>query len=194
VTINGDARLRIFSRQPVQGAPRVFDEADYAPIFDKTLSSPYFVKAGPALLVEPANDVDYRLGDSIWLKGYSLPQSSVEAGSTISLDLFWQATEYPASGDKTFVQIINLDTVHKAAQRDSEPGCGKYTLEDWRPGDLNYDPYTLTIAPDTPPGNYSVLVGLYDKETEERYPVFAADGAAVGDSIALTTLEVIHTP
>jgi hypothetical protein len=194
VTINGDTRLRIFSKHPVQGAPHVFDEADYAPIFDKTLSSPYFVKAGPALLVEPTNDVDYRLGDSIWLKGYSLPQSSVEAGSTISLDLYWQATEYQEGGDKTFVQIINLDTLHKAAQRDSEPGCDKYTLEDWRPGDLNYDPYTLTIAPDTPPGNYTVLVGLYDEETEERYPVFAADGAAVGDSIALTTLEVVHTP
>lgn len=194
VTVNGEPRLRIFSRDPVQGAPRVYDEADYAPIFDNTLSSPYFLKAGPALLVEPATRVDYRLGESIWLKGYSLPQTQVAAGDKVPLELYWQTTAYQTeghgAGDKRFVQIINLDTLHKIAQRDSEPGCTKYEMEDWRPGDLNYDPATLTIAPDAPPGTYSVIVGLYDDETEERYPVFAADGAPLGDFVPLTTIEV----
>jgi hypothetical protein len=190
VTVNDDPRLRIFTSRPVDGPPRVFDEADYAPIFDATLTSPYFIKAGPALLTQPATPINYRLGEHTWLKGYTLPHTQVAPGDKLPLELYWEVTQYSDSEDKTFVQIINLDTLHKAAQRDSEPGCGKYAIDDWRAGDLNFDPYTLTIAPDAPPGNYTVLVGIYDEETEERYPVFAADGAQVGDFVPLTTIEI----
>ncbi len=197
VTYDGIERIRIFSKKPVEGEPRVFDAAEYEPIFDATLSSPYFVKAGRALLVEPATYVDFRLGDSVWLKGYTVSETQVVAGGKVHLELFWEVSEYQKpehsveGGDKSTVQIINLETFHKAAQRDSQPGCEVGTMDEWRPGILNYDPYTLTIAPDTPPGTYTVLVGLYGAKTQDHYPVFGPDGAPLGETIGLTTIEVL---
>jgi hypothetical protein len=190
VTVNDDPRLRIFTTRPVAGPPRVFAEEEYGPIFDAQLMSPFFIKPGPALLTAPAVTVDYRFGDLFALKGYTLPTSDVAPGDKLRLDLFWATNRMVELEDKTFVQIINLETLHKAAQRDAEPGCTKYSMDDWRPGDLNLDPYTLTIAPDAPPGRYTVLVGMYHADTEARYPISTPDGTFVGDALALTTIEV----
>ncbi|MCC6455240.1 MAG: glycosyltransferase family 39 protein [Caldilineaceae bacterium] len=191
ITVNGDERMRIFSKRPGDEPVRVFEESDYAPVFDATLTSPLFIKRGPALLAQPATTVEYRLQDHLWLKGYTLPRTQVAPGEQLELQLFWEVTQMFPRGDKSFIQLIDLDTLHKAAQRDGEPGCGVYHLGEWRTGELNLDPYTLKIAPDTPPGTYTLLVGMYDDETEERYPVFAADGAHLGDAIHLATVEVV---
>jgi hypothetical protein len=64
-------------------------------------------------------------------------------------------------------------------------------LGEWRSGDLNLDPYTLVVAPETPPGIYSFLIGVYEQESHDHYPVFAADGAHLGDSIPVATVEVV---
>lgn len=197
VTYDGVERIRILSKDPVEGEPRVFDAADYEPIFDATLASPYFVKTGRALLVEPATSVDFRLGETVWLKGYTLSETQVVAGSKVHLDLFWEVSEYQQiedselGSDKSTVQLINLDTLHKAAQRDNQPGCAVYTMEEWRPGTLTYDPYTLSVAPDTPPGTYTVLVGLYGAKSQEHYPIFAPDDTYLGDTVQLTSIEVL---
>jgi hypothetical protein len=197
VTYDGIERIRILSKRPVEGEPRVFDAADYEPIFDETLASPYFVKVGRALLAEPATRVDFRLGDSVWLKGYTLPETQVVAGNKVHLELYWEVSEYhkgeepEEGGDKSSVQIINLENSHKAAQRDSQPGCAVYTMDEWRPGTLTYDPYTLTIAPDTPPGIYTVSIGLYGAKTQDLYPVFAPDDTPLGDKVWLTSIEVL---
>lgn len=190
VTVNGDPRLRIFTTRPVEGPPRIFDEADYGSYFDAHLMSPFFVKPGPALLTAPDVTVDYRFGDLFALKGYTLPNPVVAPGEKLRLDLYWTTDRMVDLEDKTFVQIINLETLHKAAQRDAEPGCTKYAMDDWRPGDLNLDPYTLTLAPDAPPGRYTVLVGMYHADSEERYPILTPNGAWVGDALPLTTIEV----
>ncbi len=190
VTVNDDPRLRIFSKHPVEGPLRVFDEADYGAFFDTQLTSPFFVKAGPALLTAPEVAVDYRFGDLFTLKGYSLPTPMVARGEKLRLDLFWTTDQMVDLEDKTFVQIINLETLHKAAQRDAEPGCTKYALDDRRPGDLSLDPYTLTIAPDAPPGIYTVLVGMYQAESGDHYPILGVDGVFLGEALPLTTIEV----
>ncbi len=203
VTVEGDERLRIFSKQPVNEPIRVFEESDYASFFNTKLTSPFFLKNGPALVAQPATTVNYRLKDYLWLKGYTLPQTQVVPGERLRFQLFWEATQLLSTremlpgedslpvGDKTFVQLIDLNTTHKAAQRDGEPGCGIYPMAEWRPGELNLDPYTLTVAPDTPPGTYTLLVGIYDAKTHDRFPVFAADGSPLGDAIYLTTVEVV---
>ena len=192
VTVNGEPRLQILTKRPAQDdEPHVFDEADYGEIFDETMTSPFFVKPGPALLVKPQVNVEYRLGENFWLRGYSLaPDANLKPGDRISLELFWETTQPQDIEDKVFVQIIDTETLHKAAQRDAEPGCTTYSIDDWRPGDINYDPYLLKILPDTPPGTYTVLVGMYN-ELEERYPVFSASGELLGDAISLTTIEVV---
>jgi hypothetical protein len=195
ITVEGDERMRIFSKRPVveagDAAVRVFEASDFDPLFDETMSSPIFVKRGPTMIVEPAHTVEYRFGEGMWLKGYSLSHTQITPGEQLQVQLFWEATAPLRRGDKSSIQLIDLSTTHKAAQRDGEPGCGVYHLGEWRQGDLNLDPYALIVAPDTPPGIYTILISVYEQETHEHYPIFAADGAYVGDSIGVATVEVV---
>lgn len=192
VTVEGDERLQIFSKQPVDEV-RVFKETDYAPYFNSTLVQPYFLKPGPAIISQPATPVEYRLKDHLWLKGYTASHTQIAPGERLDLQLYWEVTQMLNVEDKTFVQLIDLETLHKAAQRDSEPGCGEdvYPMPLWRPGELTIDPYSIEIKPDTPPGIYTLLVGVYTAENHERYSVFAADGSHLGDAITLATVEVV---
>jgi hypothetical protein len=192
VTVKGDPRLRIFTREPGDEPVRVFEESDYAHTFDTMLTSPFFLKTGPALLSKPATPVAYRLGDHMWLKGYTLPQTQVEPGEQLQLQLFWEMAQAQDIEDKVFIQLIDLNTLVKVAQRDSEPGCSVYSMDEWRANELNLDPYTLTLAPDAPPGSYTLLVGAYNAESQERFPVFHTDGSPMGDAIPLTTVEVVE--
>jgi 4-amino-4-deoxy-L-arabinose transferase-like glycosyltransferase len=191
VTVGGDPRLRIFSNQPVAAPLRRFEARDYAARFDTELSSPWFVKLGPALVTTPTVAVDYRLNEQVHLKGYTLAPTPVQPGSRVTLELYWEMAEALDLEDKVFVQIIEPTSLRKIAQRDSEPGCTKYSMDEWRAGELNYDPYHLTIAEDAAPGVYTVLVGMYDAADQDRYAVFDAQGAPLGDAIVLTSLEVI---
>jgi hypothetical protein len=191
ITVKGDPRMRIFTREPGDEPVRVFEESDYAPLFDATLTSPDFLKNGPALLEQPANSVEYRLQDHLWLKGYTVSHAQITPGERLQVHLFWEMSQMLPIEDKIFVQLIDLNTLHKAAQRDAEPGCSVYPIDEWRKGELVLDPYTLTIGADTPPGKYTLLVGAYDAESHERFPVFAADGSHLGDAISLATVEVV---
>jgi hypothetical protein len=195
ITVHGDPRMQIFSKQPVadpnNDPVQSFEESHYGPLFDQNMTSPIFVKRGPTMIVQPANAVNYRLGEGLWLKGYTLSKTQVAPGERLQLQLFWVATTPQTRGDKTFIQLIDLNTTRKAAQRDNEPGCGVYHFGEFRPNDLNLDPYTLTIAPDTPPGNYTLVVGAYTQEGNHRYPVYDPDGAQIGDAVQLGTVEVV---
>jgi hypothetical protein len=195
ITVEGDARMRIFTKQPMDeagdGSLHVFEESHYSPIFDSQLTSPIFTRRGPTMIEQPAVAVDYRLGDGLWLKGYTLSHEQIAPGERLRVRLFWEVTAPQRRGDKSSIQLIDLNTTHKAAQRDGEPGCGVYHLGEWRAGDLILDPYTLTIAPETPPGIYSLLISVYDQDTHDHYPVFAPDGAHLGDSFAVGSAEVV---
>lgn len=198
VEVAGDPRLRIFTTHALTGPMRVFDEADYAPIFDARLAGARFLKNGPlpdgVALTEfdrQAAPVDFRVGERFRLVGYRLSATQLAPGDKLRLRLYWQMIKRDVDQDyKMSVQVIDLKTLHKAAQRDSEPGCRQYATDEWRVGDINLDPYTLTIAPDTPPGVYTLLVGVYVAD-QEPLPVADAQGANLGNSILLPPVEVV---
>jgi hypothetical protein len=52
------------------------------------------------------------------------------------------------------------------------------------------DDYELTIPAETPPGDYPVVIGLYQDATGIRLPVVAAEMAHDGDSVTIGTLRV----
>jgi len=195
VTVNGSPRLLLYTSLPVTEPSRVFDAADYAPVFD-ALTDPHFAKNGPVVGLDPAVATDYRLGDAIRLVGYTVADEPVAPGDALHISLFWQraAGSDPIDQEyKVFTQVIDLGDLHKVAQRDSEPACTEFDTDEWRPGETVLDRYTLTVAPDARPGDYTLLVGMYDG-AEQRLSVRAqgapADGASLGDAMPLTTIRV----
>ena len=135
------------------------------------------------------NRKSYHLGESIELLGYSVESEPVadgdrlQPGQTITVTLFWQALE-PVEGDYTvFVQLLD-EAGQVAGQDDGPPVNGRYPTHSWLPRQVVEDETLLTLAPDLPPGEYRIAVGMYELETGQRLEVKDKDGA-VPDNVIL---------
>jgi hypothetical protein len=79
-------------------------------------------------------------------------------------------------------------------QVDRLPLEGAVPMPAWVPGVVVEDGYLLPVDPDTPPGAYQVVVGLYDGLSGARLPVYDAAGQPLGDAITLQSVEVAPGP
>jgi hypothetical protein len=133
--------------------------------------------------------VEAGLGESVTLDGYLRPFGPAEAGGVLPLTLLWLAWEEMDTDYKVFVHLVDLGG-QLVAQRDSEPVGGSRPTSTWAVGEPIKDRVGLLVPMDTPPGQYELLVGMYDAATLERLPVHDSDGVLIGDSILLGPLEV----
>ncbi|MCC6166566.1 MAG: hypothetical protein IT329_04995 [Caldilineaceae bacterium] len=143
---------------------------------------------------EPAQPLDYRLGDLATLTGYTPALRPIAAGSAISLMLQYRVLQPGSQNLTRFVQL--LDPANQViAQQDSLPAQGDNPTWAWVTGETVVDPVTLTLPPDTPPGRYRLVAGLYDAAGGARLPVYTAGGAAVPEQWAiLGDVEITASP
>jgi hypothetical protein len=101
------------------------------------------------------------------------------AGATISVPLVWQAL---GTSDRPLVRFVHLLGAEgrPLAQADGVPCGGECPADSWVVGEVLRDGVSLVLAPDTPPGEYTLAVGWYDGETLQRLDVQEAEGAAEG--------------
>jgi mannosyltransferase len=127
----------------------------------------------------------------IALRGYENEVTPLHAGDTLPLTLYWQAEQPISLPYKVFVHFSVADEVIWA-QSDSEPTNGNRPTTSWQVGELIADSHTLSIDPATPPGRYTVWVGLYDPATGERLSVLQTEigNPQVADRIKIMEIEV----
>jgi 4-amino-4-deoxy-L-arabinose transferase-like glycosyltransferase len=125
----------------------------------------------PVIPTQPEVQLDARLAEQAELIGFSLDQEALLAGSPAQLTLFWKALK-PMGDYKIFVHLRDHNN-QVVAQADHIPSEKLVALPTsiWRVGEVVPDVSYLTVSPDIPPGNYDLLVGMYDPETLERLPV-----------------------
>jgi hypothetical protein len=120
----------------------------------------------------------------IHLRGYVLPDDAFTPGETIPLTLVWEARGATLRPYTVFTQLLNAgDEI--VAQQDNWPVQGQWPPTCWEAGERIVDPYNLALPPDLAPGDYRLIVGLYD----------AADGARLQtengrDAVLLQTIRV----
>jgi hypothetical protein len=127
----------------------------------------------------PARPVGYsnlRIGDTAELVGYSFGLASVRRGQTLPVAIYWRGLIPSGASYTIYVQAIDRED-RKAGQIDALPCNGRCLTTMWRPGDVIGQRYDLPISPDAPPGEYQVIVGMYDLETGVHLP--AQDSASV---------------
>ncbi|MEW5956922.1 MAG: hypothetical protein AB1801_04305 [Chloroflexota bacterium] len=131
-------------------------------------------------LAEPL-DMTFRRGDdALRLTGFELVAQTPER---LDFTLSWQ-TDRPLQTDYTiFAQLLDLDH-NLASSFDSPPLAGAYPTSTWLPGQTIFDPRRVPLA-GVPPGDYRLLVGLYDPVTQQR--LARPDGA---DFAELTTITI----
>lgn len=118
--------------------------------------------------------------------------------SALTVQLFWHATGQLATlasmavpHDFTvFTQLLAADGSYIAGH-DSPPNNGYAPTGSWQENDLIFDPHTIKLPADLPPGDYRLVAGMYDA-SGTRLPFFAPDGSPLPD--AAIPVRMVHLP
>jgi hypothetical protein len=144
----------------------------------------------PADGAPPPHPFSAQLGDSIQLTGYDLTQSPISnLQSPITVALYWHSTALLPTDYTVFTQLIGPDG-QVWAQWDNPPQAGRYPTTAWAEQDSVVDRYTLTLRDGAPPGEYRLLVGMYDPATSQRLPAAINGQPQPNNAILLTTLSL----
>jgi 4-amino-4-deoxy-L-arabinose transferase-like glycosyltransferase len=130
--------------------------------------------------------VDASFGDVAQLVGYRLDRSNARPGGQIVLTLIWQARQPTSTSYKVFTHAYNAQNV-VVGQHDGIPASDAPTSS-WLSGEYIIDQHVLPIDP-AASGPLRLGVGLYDAETLQRLPAFAADGTRLPDDAAIIPAE-----
>jgi hypothetical protein len=119
-------------------------------------------------------------GETLRLTGFQLDSITPDR---LNFILTWQ-TGQPLSTDYTvFAQLLDLDQ-NLVAGYDSPPVGGAYPTSTWLPNQTILDPRHIPLD-QVPPGEYRLIVGLYDPTTQQR--LTTPDGA---DFVELTSVAI----
>lgn len=98
---------------------------------------------------------------AIRLIGAQFPPGVQRPGSPLPITLYWQAG---TTTDRLYTVVVRLESLdgQSITKIDSAPQGGGMPTASWATNQIIEDVYPLTIPPDTSPGAYRVVVGLYD--------------------------------
>lgn len=170
---------------------------DFLPVTTATTPTPVkHLYLGPIRVMDPAqsrppaHQLEVNLGDQIQLLGYDLASSQLSGEEPLRLALHWQAINRPATDYTVFVQLVGPDG-QVWGQQDNQPQAGRYPTTQWALRDRVVDRYELPLPEGAPPGQYRLLVGMYNLATGERLPAITQQGHHLPDNaILLATLTV----
>jgi hypothetical protein len=143
----------------------------------------------PRVFVEPrpTHPLQVVWGEVILLRGYELQRSAESPESALALTLYWQAQQRMDISYKVFVHLVDAATGVVVVQDDAVPRRWAYPTTWWERGEVVEDTIPLSLD-GVPPGQYRLVLGLYDRGTGERLPAYSADGERYpDDAVPLTT-------
>jgi 4-amino-4-deoxy-L-arabinose transferase-like glycosyltransferase len=118
--------------------------------------------------------LDTCFGDRFCLRGIDLAPITTTAGQPIDLTLYWQALTEPDTVYTVFTHLVN-EAEDIVLQADHWPGGIPSDIVD--SGQVIIDRVPLVLPGELPPGQYSLIAGLYNAEDGTRLPVTAGSGA-----------------
>lgn len=92
--------------------------------------------------------------------GQAVDRLVVRSGQSVRLTLYWQAE---SRIDQDFVVFVHLldETGWLRGQQDNQPRSGTLPTRAWTPGRLVVDGYHVSLAPESPPGESTLEIGMY---------------------------------
>ena len=127
---------------------------------------------------ETAVSINQSLANQLTLAAIDLDQTSVAAGKTLPLILYWQPEALFTEDYKVFVQLLG-ENGRILTQQDKIPANGTRPTTGWIPAEIIYDTYELTIPADAPAGSYQLITGLYNAQTNQRLTLADQSGDAI---------------
>ena len=111
------------------------------------------------------------------LIGYDVDTLSVQRGTALDVTFYWRQVRPMREDYVVFAQVVDLATLTRYAASDAMPAEWTRPTTTWEADDIIIDPHTLTIAADTPPGTYALIMGMYRNQdgTITRLPIAGTD-------------------
>jgi hypothetical protein len=135
----------------------------------------------------------WTLGEQIGLLD-ARASAVVTAGRPLTVSLTWRALAAGLPDRTVFVHLVDASGV-PVSQVDAQPRAGAYPTSVWSAGEIVPDVLTLPLGNATPPGDYTLVAGMYDPLTQQRMPVVDRDGLRLADDmIVLQHVKVIPPP
>jgi len=121
-------------------------------------------------------------GETMAFLGYRVEAEHPAPGDTLDVLTAWQVLATPPSDLAIFLHLLDSDG-NLIAQNDALAALSNT----FRPEDVFVQRHVIALAPDVPPGFYSLATGLYVRGGE-RLPLDSGEG----DSLILGTVEIHH--
>lgn len=110
-----------------------------------------------------------------------LVSAKVQPGpEAVDITLEWESLRQVEKDYTVFVHIYNASN-KILAQSDGYPIGEMFPIQRWRPGDHVEDHRCVVLPPGAPPGDYRVVVGVYDRQNGERALAVDASGVEFAD-------------
>jgi hypothetical protein len=110
----------------------------------------------------PQYPVDATFAEPIRAIGYNVDSRRNPIDTPLRFGLYLKA-EGPITGNyQIFTHLVAADGT-LIAQADHIAGADSYPTSLWQPGNLLYNRFEIQLPAGTPPGEYRVIVGLYDE-------------------------------
>lgn len=139
----------------------------------------YSFERNPLPIIPPAR----------FIGGIELLTHQVEVKpEAVVVTLYWRAREPQNQNLTVFSQLLNSEG-ELVASHDSVPRNGTAPVTDWTPGVVQIDPHRIELPSDLPPGDYTLVVGLYNDFNER---VRGIDPEGFGFANRAVPLEVLR--
>ncbi|MGB3713070.1 MAG: 6-pyruvoyl-tetrahydropterin synthase-related protein, partial [Candidatus Promineifilaceae bacterium] len=112
------------------------------------------------------HQLEVMFGEVATLVGYNI-ETTVYPGEQLEAILVWQVSGETHASYKTFVQLLDQEGRFVSGS-DMVPGNWQRPTTGWIEGEYIIDEHVLAIPADLPPGDYLLLIGLYDAENLQR--------------------------
>jgi hypothetical protein len=118
------------------------------------------------------------------------PDQPLHAGDTLALTLFWLA-ERPVPSDQymLFVHLRNAQN-QTTVQVDLPPWNGLFPPERWPPGQVVSERIQMPLPETLPPGEYRLVLGLYDPQSGARFAAAQASERLPDDEVSVGRVQV----
>ncbi len=139
------------------------------------------------------SDVSHQVnfGHQINLLGYDLSSTTITSGQTLDLTLYWQARQLLITNYSALTQLVDEQQHLYSGQDNLHPGNLPTTR--WKLWGFVRDVHAVQVPPGTPPGDYFLVVGLYDPVTWARLPVVEGSDPGWSDVIAIPVTVTLPT-
>ena len=121
--------------------------------------------------------------------GYDLDEANLKPEGSLGLTLYWQTMQPMDASYTVFVHLLDQDNQVRA-QKDFVPGNGEMLTSGWMKDEIVSDSAQIDLPPDTPSGEYTLEVGMYNAANGQRLAILDEAGSVISDHIILGQVDI----